>query len=758
MTITAPSFPAQQVVSEEATDSIERAAHFAALGFGVFPMPTNKKMPISKGWPDLALTDAEEVEIYWRTFTPNGWQNIALTLDGWTVVDVDPKNGGTASMAKLLEKYELPLTRTHHTASGADSLHFIYRADPDRPLKSAPLNPGEYPGIDIKTGRGSLIVAPGSVIGGKRYQVVSEREAVVAPSWLSEIQQAAQYPVASSGRSRTPSRAPAGHPRGSSLAALRALPSDHPGRDNSWLCQVAGKLARKHTEYPAYLRELREIDSESEVPHEEGRFMKTADSIWSREQDKPAPAKLNADAKPVKPKSILWHHEHTDLGNGRRLRDLHGDDMRHASGWGWLTWDGRRWARGDGQARRFMHNVADAISGAIDAMEEKQRSEDLMRWFGRSCSGPGISASLNEASVLLPIETDITDFDADPYKLLVGNGVVDLKTGALLPVDRKFLLTRGTTVEYDPDGECPMWMDFLGWAFQGDVEMIEYIQRMFGMCLIGNNAHQVAFFLYGPGRSGKTTLTRVLSRLLGDYATSADLSVFNESSSGHNEPLARLAGARLAVFSETRQGQRINEAQFKKFTGEDTLTASYKNKSWFEFLPAFTPVMFGNAQPSIAFDSGVERRMKVVPMRAQISDGEKNPKLVEQMMLNEGPAIMAWAVEGARLAAAESFVPDPPQVAQAVKEYKRENDYMGEFIEECLVFVDGATVPSDVVWARYSAWVQAGGVDFVKKTDDRAGKSLLVRMLKTWSIENGTPIEPFKSSNVRKLRGVALAE
>ncbi|MFE9966766.1 bifunctional DNA primase/polymerase [Streptomyces sp. NPDC005525] len=87
-----------------------------------------------------------EVEIYWRSFTPSRWQNTALALDGWSVVDVDPKGSGTASLANLLEKYELPSTRTHHTASGVDSLHFIYRADPDRPLKSAPLNPGVVPG------------------------------------------------------------------------------------------------------------------------------------------------------------------------------------------------------------------------------------------------------------------------------------------------------------------------------------------------------------------------------------------------------------------------------------------------------------------------------------------------------------------------------------------------------------------------------------------------------------------------------------
>lgn len=171
-------------------------------------------------------------------------------------MDVDPKNGGTASLAKLTADYELPATRTHHTASGPDSLHFIYRADPTRPLKPKPLDPSRYPGIDIKTGRGSLIVAPGSVIGGKRYEVVSGCEPVVAPSWLSEIQQAAP-PAIPAARFRTPSVASAGHPGGTSLAALRALPPDHLGRDNSWLCQVAGKLARKHrNDFDAYLRDL----------------------------------------------------------------------------------------------------------------------------------------------------------------------------------------------------------------------------------------------------------------------------------------------------------------------------------------------------------------------------------------------------------------------------------------------------------------------------------------------------------------------
>src|SRR5690606_22480698 len=100
-TIETQDFPAAQSALEVPRHDTERAAFFAKLGFGVVPMPTNRKMPIYKGWPDLAMTSAEEVEEMWRSFIPSGWQNIALTLDGWTVVDVDPKNGGTASLEKL---------------------------------------------------------------------------------------------------------------------------------------------------------------------------------------------------------------------------------------------------------------------------------------------------------------------------------------------------------------------------------------------------------------------------------------------------------------------------------------------------------------------------------------------------------------------------------------------------------------------------------------------------------------------------------
>ncbi|MFG2639016.1 phage/plasmid primase, P4 family [Streptomyces sp. NPDC048362] len=728
----------------------DRAAFFADLGFGVVPMPTNRKMPVYKGWPDLAMTSAEEVEEMWRSFTPLGWQNIALTLDGWTVVDVDPKNGGTASLEKLTADYELPATRTHHTASGPDSLHFVYRSDPDRPLKSAPLDPSRYPGIDIKTGRGSLIVAPGSVIDGRSYQVVSAAEAVPAPPWLSEIQGAAQYPAASSVRSRTPSQAPAVRSGGTSLAALRALPPDHPGRDNSWLCKVAGKLARKHrNDYPAYLRELRQIDSESEVPHEEDRLMKTAESIWEREQAKPAP-------KATEPPTP-GRYEPTHLGEARRLRDWFGDDLRYVSGRGWFGWDGRRWARSGSQAYRAVHEMTDRMMIEAKALpDEDENRQDRIDYVRKQQGTGNIRGIIEQASHLADIQTSGAVFDADPYKLLVGNGVVDLRTSELLPNRREFMITKGTTVDYDAKGECPKWEAFLKWAFKGDAELVDCVQRMVGEILIGHNDGQRAYFLYGPGGNGKSQLIDVIGGVVGDYYTQAlpDL-LTAQAAATHTEAEANLAGSRMVSISETRKGQILDESRFNRLSGDKIQRASHKGEKSFEFPTTFTMVMYGNIRPTIPFTEGVRRRVKVIHMDAKVNPAERVENLSGLLLAEEGPAILAWAIRGAVRAASGERADDPPTVAKAVQDWQRDNNPFGLFADEYLIVEEGAKISNPDLWHTYEIWKAHGGRDFasnVTQLGDRLVEWVNVEQVE--GIERPANAMKFGGQRKRGFRGV----
>ncbi|KOU97411.1 hypothetical protein ADK91_32795 [Streptomyces sp. XY511] len=737
MTIETPALAAQQVPAHDT----DRAAYFADLGFGVVPMPTNCKKPIYKGWPDLAMTSAEEVEIYWRSFARHGWQNIALTLAGWTVVDVDPKNGGTASLAKLEAEYgPLPSTRTHHTASGPDSLHFIYRSEPANGLKAAPLDPTRFPGIDIKTGRGSLIVAPGSVIGGRRYEVVDGREPVVAPPWLWEIQQAARHPRTILVAPRTPSVASAGHPGGSSLAALRALPPDHPGRDNSWLCQVAGKLAIKHrNDHPAYLRELTEIDSESEVPHSKDAFMKTAESIWQREQAKPAPsADQVSDGR----------YEISHLGEARRLRDWFGADLRYVVGRGWLGWDGRRWVQSNSLVYRSVHEMTDRMMIEAKADPDEESRSKRVKYVRNQQGSANIRGIIEQASHLAGVQVSGAVFDADPHKLLVGNGVVDLQTGELLPNRRDYLITKGTRIDYDPNAPCPRWEEFLLWAFGGDAELVDYVQRMVGEILIGHNNGQRAYFLYGPGGNGKSQLIEVIGGVVGDYYTQAlpDL-LTAQAAATHTEAEANLAGSRMVSISETRKGQVLDESRFNRLSGDKIQRASHKGEKSFEFPTTFTMVMYGNVRPTIPFTEGVRRRVKVIKMDARVDPAKRVDDLSGLLLSQEGPAILAWAVRGAMRAAAGERAEDPPVVTKAVKAWQQENNPFGEFADDYLAVDPDGKVSNDDLWAAYEIWRRHGGRDFAKSVTQLGD-----RLMEWASVEQVDGIE--RPKNAMKFGGM----
>lgn len=153
------------------------------MGFHVFPVEANSKLPAIKDFPNRATRDADQIRKWFGSRDRNIGISTTSYGDGLSlvVVDVDNKPGkdGDAQIINLeLEGFELPPTLEQSTPSGGR--HIIYIAP--HPCKQGVNVLGA--GLDIRS-RGGYIVGPGSEIDGGAYKQINGHGTLAdAPAWL----------------------------------------------------------------------------------------------------------------------------------------------------------------------------------------------------------------------------------------------------------------------------------------------------------------------------------------------------------------------------------------------------------------------------------------------------------------------------------------------------------------------------------------------------------------------------------------------
>jgi putative DNA primase/helicase len=307
-------------------------------------------------------------------------------------------------------------------------------------------------------------------------------------------------------------------------------------------------------------------------------------------------------------------------------------------------------------------------------------------------SAVGISGAVRVAETDARISILATELDAHPELINTPSGIVDLRGGTIKPHDPDLLLTRITAYPVDLDGPHPRWDAFLKETFGGDDELIGYMQRLAGLALLGNVRDHVLPFLHGIGANGKGVLTLVLQGLLGDadtggYAVSAPDGFLMAGRDGaHPTEIARLRGARLVVCSEQTSGKRFDESKVKRLTGGDKLTGRFMRGDFFDFLPSHLVWVLSNHLPAVR-EGGPSfwRRVRKIPFLHVVPEDQRVPDLHEQLLADEGPAMMGWAVRGANDLLAVGLA-DPESVIKATREYEISEDTLASFVQdECLL-------------------------------------------------------------------------
>jgi hypothetical protein len=160
---------------------LESALALAARGFKVFPIAAGAKAPpLLVGWQrdDGATLDEGVIRHRW-SLNPDA--NIGIHCAGLLVVDVDVKNSGDASFARLDMIEGFPDTLTTATPTGGR--HLFYRLPDGHP--GVQNSAGRVaPGIDIRSTNG-YVVAPGSTVPAGEYVFAPGIDTIApAPEWL----------------------------------------------------------------------------------------------------------------------------------------------------------------------------------------------------------------------------------------------------------------------------------------------------------------------------------------------------------------------------------------------------------------------------------------------------------------------------------------------------------------------------------------------------------------------------------------------
>jgi hypothetical protein len=175
---------------------VPQALTYARRGWPVFPCRPGEKAPATPhGFYD-ATTDEAMIATWW-TRRPSCNVAVRTGAPGPIVIDVDPRGGGDATLARLEVKLGPLPTDAPRVATPGGGMHFYFQAPTDgEPLRSGASVLGL--GLDVKAGAG-YVLAPPSVVrradgtaGVYRWLVPPPEDGrlpPLPPAWLARLRE-----------------------------------------------------------------------------------------------------------------------------------------------------------------------------------------------------------------------------------------------------------------------------------------------------------------------------------------------------------------------------------------------------------------------------------------------------------------------------------------------------------------------------------------------------------------------------------------
>lgn len=387
-----------------------------------------------------------------------------------------------------------------------------------------------------------------------------------------------------------------------------------------------------------------------------------------------------------------------------------------------LFYDGKVWKPDTNrQLTRYYNAMADTVKNEAprvppDATDEviKKAQRAKAKFVTRLRQRAGKIGALDFFKDSVSTGSEV--FDADNNLLNTPSGVLHLNECRQTPSNPDYRLTK-ITVGKPAKVQAPKWLHFLNTIFEGDTELIDFIQRAVGYSIAGTNYERVMFILYGDGANngsnGKSTFVQTIANVLGDYSVTINPTAlaekkFGEDSDKPNPEIARTEGERFVTTSELPQNQKLNEAMIKRLTSGEAFPVRTLYKNTHDFLPTGVIWLTTNFKPTIqGQEPAIWKRLVFIPMTAVIAKPQLG--LSEILTKEEADGIFQWILDGYK-AYRSMGLKIPNSILANNASYKDEMDVVKQFADDCILTEEGRYLPTRQLLIAYNEWAKVNHV------------------------------------------------
>jgi P4 family phage/plasmid primase-like protien len=407
--------------------------------------------------------------------------------------------------------------------------------------------------------------------------------------------------------------------------------------------------------------------------------------------------------------SFLLTESADDEGNAQCVYQVYGQQFLNCPSVGWLRWNATYW-----ESEKAEEELNQAITETL-----KIRRVEAVRYDREQIVRAAVPSAkhIRDCKFMFSsmVTASVSEFDADPDMLNCRNGVVDLRTGALLPHRSGQRFTYCIPVDYDPDADWSAWESFLRGVVSGGSDELAYLQMAVGYSLTGHTNEECLFYIHGPTRSGKGTFTETLLAMLPKpIAVETDFTTFTmKRDDPNNFDLAPLKPARFVVASESNKYQALNAGKIKLLTGGNEVYCCYKHHNHFSYRPQYKVWLVSNHPVNADVDDdAVWYRIRVIEFPRSFAGCEDKELKVKMKHPDTLRGVLAWAVVGAaKWFAAQTGLVTPKSVTVVTQQHRCDLDYVQMWIDECCEVDTTKWVSNEAVYTSYKEWCRENGVE-----------------------------------------------